>query len=57
MLPGGSATIKDPGAYGLIVIQGSGTIGKLDVDSPNYIRFGEMTKDEVFVTAKRAERA
>ena len=52
--PGGSADIKDPGAYGLIVTQGSGTIGKLDVDSPNFIRFGEVTKDEVFVTAKRA---
>ena len=52
--PGGSAVIKDPGAYGLIVTQGSGTIGKLDVDSPNFIRFGEVTKDEVFVTAKRA---
>ena len=54
VLPGGSATIKDDGAYGLIVTQGMGTIGKLDVDSPNYIRFGEVTKDEVFVSAKRA---
>jgi hypothetical protein len=54
VFPGGSVSIKDDGAYGLIVTQGSGTIGKLDVDSPNYIRFGEVTKDEVFVTAKRA---
>jgi hypothetical protein len=54
VLPGRSCTIKDPGAYGLIVVQGSGTIGKLDVDSPNYIRFGEVTKDEVFVAHKRA---
>ncbi len=52
--PGQSATIKDPGAYGLIVVQGSGTIGKLAVDSPNFIRYGEVTQDEVFVTAKRA---
>ncbi len=52
--PGRSITIKDPGAYGLIVVQGSGLIGKLAVDSPNFIRFGEMTADEVFVTAKRA---
>jgi hypothetical protein len=52
--PGRSTTIKDDGAYGLIVVQGSGTIGGLDVDSPNYIRFGETTKDEVFVTAKKA---
>jgi hypothetical protein len=52
--PGHSITIKDPGAYGLIAVQGSGTIGVVDVDSPNFIRFGEMTRDEVFVTARRA---
>jgi hypothetical protein len=52
--PGASATIKDEGAYGLIVVQGRGTIGQLDVDCPIFIRFGEMTKDEVFVTAQRA---
>ncbi len=54
ILPGRSATLKDPGAYGLIVVQGSGTIDKLAVDSPNFIRYGEMTQDEVFVAAKRA---
>ncbi|GAC1450891.1 MAG: hypothetical protein NVSMB9_35670 [Isosphaeraceae bacterium] len=54
VFPGGSATIKDAGAYGLIATQGRGTIGKLDVDSPNFIRYGEMTRDEVFVTARRA---
>jgi hypothetical protein len=53
--PGGSATIKDEGAYGLIVTQGRGTIGKLEVDGPVYIRFGETTRDEVFVTEKRAK--
>ncbi len=52
--PGASCTIKDPGAYGLIVVQGSGTIGKLAVDCPVFIRIGEVTQDEVFVTAKRA---
>jgi hypothetical protein len=52
--PGHSVTIKDAGAFGLIVTQGRGTIGKLDVDCPVYIRFGETTNDEVFVTEKRA---
>ena len=52
--PGRSVTIKDPGASGLIVVQGSGTIGTLAVDSPNFIRYGEVTQDEVFITAKRA---
>ncbi len=41
-------------AYELIVTQGRGSIGKVEVSSPNFIRFGEMTEDEVFVTAKRA---
>jgi hypothetical protein len=54
VLPGHSVMLKDPGAYGLIMVQGYGTIGKLEVDSPNFIRFGEITNDEVFVTAKRA---
>jgi hypothetical protein len=50
VLPGASCTIRDPGAYGLIVTQGHGTIGKLDIDCPSAIRFGQMTQDEVFVT-------
>lgn len=54
VMPGHTVTIKDPGAYGLIVVQGSGSVGKTSVDSPNYIRFGEITSDEVFVTAKCA---
>ncbi len=52
--PGASCTITDPGASGLIVVQGSGTIGKLGVDCPVFIRFGEITQDEVFITAKKA---
>lgn len=54
VLPGRSITIKDPGASGLIVVQGRGKIGNLDVDCPVYIRFGEVTNDEVFISAKRA---
>jgi hypothetical protein len=55
VFPSGACTIKDPGASGLIVTQGRGTIGKLDVDCPVYIRYGETTRDEVFVTDKRAK--
>ena len=53
--PGGSATITDAGAYGLVLTQGRGTIGGLDVDCPVFIRFGEVTKDEVFVSEKKAK--
>lgn len=55
VFPGKSVTIKDAGASGLVVTQGRGTIGKVDVDCPAYIRYGEVTKDEVFITEKRAK--
>ena len=51
ILPGRSAVIHDSGPYGAIVIQGKGKIGALDIESPAMIRFGQATKDEVFVTA------
>ncbi len=31
-------------------MQGSGTIGKLPLQTPAMIRFGELTEDEVFVS-------
>ncbi|WP_437193707.1 class I mannose-6-phosphate isomerase [Planctomicrobium sp. SH527] len=52
--PGAKCTIKDGGAYGLVTVQGRGKIGKLDLQTPVMIRFGEITEDEVFVTAKKA---
>jgi hypothetical protein len=52
--PGVRCTIRDPGAYGLIVTQGYGRIGKLQISSPSLIRFGEMTEDEVFVSFQAA---
>lgn len=52
--PGAKVTIKDQGASGVIVTQGRGRIGKLPLECPSMIRFGEMTEDEVFITAKRA---
>jgi len=52
--PGARCTIRDNGAYGLIVTQGHGRIGKLRVDCPALIRFGQLTEDEVFVSYKAA---
>ena len=54
ILPGRSATIRDAAAYGTILTQGFGTFGKHDVETPSMIRFGEMTQDELFVTADAA---
>jgi hypothetical protein len=52
--PGRSVTVKDAAAYGLIVVQGQGSFGKHAVETPSLIRFGQMTKDELFVTAAAA---
>ena len=52
--PGVKRTIKDGGAYGLITVQGSGRIGKMRLDTPVMIRFGEMTEDEAFVSHEAA---
>ncbi len=52
--PGRTVTIRDAEAYGLIVTQGVGSVGVMDVETPALIRYGEMTKDELFVTAAAA---
>jgi len=54
VFPGSSVTIRDAAAYGLIVVQGWGSIGNMAVETPSLIRFGEMTNDELFVTADAA---
>ncbi len=53
--PGARATLKDQGASGLITVQGRGTLGKHVVESPNMIRFGELTQDELFITQAAAQ--
>src|SRR5579864_9378940 len=55
VLPGRTATIRDSAAYGLILTQGHGRFGKHEVATPAMIRFGEMTQDELFVTAGAAK--
>lgn len=54
IFPGKSILIKESSAYGIIVIQGHGKFGVLDIESPSMIRFGEMTRDELFITAEAA---
>jgi hypothetical protein len=56
VFPNRSAVIKDAAGYGLIVVQGWGSVGVMDVETPSLIRFGEMTKDELFVTACAAQK-
>jgi hypothetical protein len=52
--PGATATIKDPGAFGLNTTQGSGMIGNQPLQTPAMIRFSELTCDEYFVAANAA---
>ena len=54
VFPGKSAVIKDAGAYGLIVLQGHGTMGAWDIESPALIRYGQLTHDEYFVSEAAA---
>lgn len=51
---GKSATIKDKGAYGLIVVQGHGSVDKLPVESPTMIRYKDLTYDELFISFETA---
>jgi hypothetical protein len=53
--PGAKCTIRDNGAYGLIVVQGSGKMNKLALDCPKLIRFTDLTEDEVFCTEPAAK--
>jgi hypothetical protein len=54
VFPGRTVTIKDAAAYGTILVQGYGTLGKHEVETPTLIRYGQMTKDELFVSAGAA---
>jgi hypothetical protein len=54
VFPGRSVTIRDAAAYGLILTQGYGTFGKHEVETPSLIRYGQMTRDELFVTIDAA---
>jgi hypothetical protein len=52
--PGTKCMIRDNGAYGLTVVQGTGKMNKLKIDCPKLIRFTELTEDEVFCTEPAA---
>jgi hypothetical protein len=55
LFPGRTVTIKDKAAYGTILVQGWGQFGKHEVETPALIRYGQMTRDELFVSADAAK--
>ncbi len=56
VLPGKSVLIKDSNAYGMIAIQGRGTVNGLPLASPTLIRYGSLTDDEFFVIHEAANK-
>lgn len=55
VMPGRSVVIRDAAAYGMILTQGYGQAGVHEAETPTLIRYGQMTKDEFFVTRQAAE--
>ena len=55
MFPGRTVSIRDAAAYGTILVQGYGQFGKHEVETPALIRYGQMTRDELFVSADTAK--
>lgn len=53
--PGATVTIKDQAAYGLIMMQGHGTLGNWAIETPALIRYGQLTHDEYFVSEEAAK--
>jgi hypothetical protein len=55
VLPGCTVKVQDAGPYGLIMMQGHGTMGVWPIETPALIRFGQLTYDEYFVSAAAAQ--
>ena len=55
VMPGARCKLVDTAASCWITTQGRGTMGKLAIESPNMIHFGEEPDDEIFITADAAK--
>lgn len=53
--PGRTVTIRDSAAYGMIMMQGHGTMGSWTIETPTMIRYGQLTRDEYFVSEEAAK--
>lgn len=56
VLPGRTVTLTDGACYGLILVQGHGRLDDWTVETPALLRFGQLTRDEFFVTEAAARR-
>lgn len=54
--PGCETTLSDPGASGILFMNGRGTIGGHVIDVPSMFRVGDVTYDEFFISHYAAAR-
>lgn len=54
ILPGAAVTVRDSAAYGIIMMQGRGTMGVWEIETPALIRYGQLTNDEFFISESAA---
>ena len=54
--PGRSVTVTDETAYGCILVQGYGKLGRFDCATATMLRFGGKSQDEFFVSAPAAKK-
>jgi hypothetical protein len=52
--PGQTVVVKDPVAFGCILIQGHGKFGVFDAEAAIMLRFGQLSADEYFVSEQAA---
>ncbi len=55
ILPNKTVTIHDSGPYGMYMVQGNGQMGVWAIETPSLIRYGQLTRDEFFVSAAAAK--
>lgn len=54
VFPGAEVVIKDEAAYGMVMMQGYGSMGIWNIETPALIRFNELTYDEFFISEQAA---
>lgn len=56
VFPGQTVIIHDAAAYGMIMMQGHGKMGKWTIETPSLIRYGQLTFDEYFISEEAAKK-
>ena len=54
--PGATVIVKDPVAYGCILVQGHGRFGVHDAEAAIMLRYGQLSADEYFVSESAAKQ-